>query len=265
MLSVFAWFGFELPKEELFPMIKRVGFEGVTFWWSGYPNQPDYRLQPELARKAGLHVENVHAPYYESSSLWEDSEEGEAFARILLNGIDECAAHEIPAMVMHPCRTDAPPASEIGFRRFAAIIERAEQRGVNVAIENLDAPTPIERAALLLERFDSPRFGLCFDSGHHNARTVVAPETDLLARFGHRLMALHLHDNDGTDDQHRLPFNGNIDWPFMMRRIKATGYLGNIHLEIRNDDCRTLPPEAFLAQAYQRAVRLSCCEAERAE
>jgi len=262
MINLFAWFGYNLPRAELFALIKQSGFDGVTLWWSEYgwsgeDARKDYKGQAEAARKAGLRVENVHAPFWEASTLWKEGEEGEAFAQTLLECIDDCGIYEIPAVVVHASRGDnLPPVSELGFRRFAALIERAEKLGVNIAVENLMKPEPIERASVLLERFGSLRLGFCFDSGHYNARTVVLPETDMLARFGHRLMALHLHDNDGTADQHRLPFDGTTDWPTTMAQIKAAGYHGPLHFEVEQKTYRDMPPEEFLMLAYERAKRL---------
>ena len=31
-------------------------------------------------------------------------------------------------------------------------------------------------------------------------------------KFKNRIFAVHLHDNDQSDDQHLLPFDGTIDW-----------------------------------------------------
>jgi len=40
-----------------------------------------------------------------------------------------------------------------------------------------------------------------------------------------------LHDNDGTGDQHRLPFDGTVDWPRLARLIAASPYRKPISLE----------------------------------
>lgn len=274
MISIFAWFGLEVPMRERFPMIRQAGFEGVTFWWEGagdfksdnMRNPLAYKEQPELAREAGLCVENIHAPFGKANTLWEDGAEGAFFLQTLLDCIDDCAAYGIPTMVVHPsCGKTIPPVSDIGLQRYAALIERAEQLNVNIAMENLMDAEPIARAAFLLDHFDSPRFGFCYDSGHRNVYVNSLPEAaalrenDLLSRFGHRLMALHLHDNDGTKDQHRLPFDETIDWPATLRRIKAAGYQGNLHLEVHHSlapGYEGLSAEAFLAAAYERARKL---------
>jgi sugar phosphate isomerase/epimerase len=100
---------------------------------------------------------------------------------------------------------------------------------VNVAFENLRR---LGYLKYILSHVDSPRAGFCYDSGHHNCRT---PNEDLLSQYGSRLMALHLHDNDGSDDQHRLPFDGTTDWSATMRRIAQSGYKGALALEATNN------------------------------
>jgi len=104
----------------------------------------------------------------------------------------------------------------------------------------------------ILERFDSPNLGMTYDSGHGN---VYPPGMTMLARFGHRLKALHLHDNDGTGDQHLLPFDGTVDWPALMKIVRDKGYRGATTLEL-GSAYKELTPEAFLARAYACAARL---------
>jgi sugar phosphate isomerase/epimerase len=155
---------------------------------------------------------------------------------------------------MHPLRgRNHPPPSRVGLERFNRIVCKAEQAGVNVAIENIFDREKINCAAWLLTEISSSHFGLCFDAGHYNLFAC-----DFLARFGHRLMSLHLHDNDTSGDQHRLPFDGTADWPALMHAIAATGYAGPTTLEVDADPqwYGDTGPEEFLALAYERAKQL---------
>jgi len=267
MISFHAdWFGYRLPVRKRYKMIRQAGFDAALLWYGDDFGKAFRRKKNYLhARKAGLVVENVHAPFDEVNHLWEDTPDGQRVFRGYLRCAEDCAGFGIPTMVMHPTRgRTPPPASELGLERFRQLSARAEELGVNIAMENLCQAHAIERTAWLLERIGSPRFGLCFDAGHFNAQAAKEPELDLLARFGHRLMALHLHDNAGPvlrgleDDQHRLPFDGTTDWPEMMRRIAKTGYRGPVALEVnaREPWYQGVPPEDFMAQAYERAKRL---------
>jgi len=188
--------------------------------------------------------------------FWEDTAAGQAFFERGMQWVNDCAAFEIPAMVIHASYgAEHPPASQLGLDRFKRIADRAERSGVNVAVENMCSAKGIAKATYVLEQIDAPRLGFCFDSGHHNARK--APEEDMLARFGHRLMSLHLHDNHGARDEHLLPFDGTTDWPTQMRAIAKTGYRGPTTLEVTlKAGYENVALEEFLVLAYERAILL---------
>jgi sugar phosphate isomerase/epimerase len=74
-----------------------------------------------------------------------------------------------------------------------------------IALENLRKPEYLD---FLFDNIKSDKLKFCYDSGHNNCFT---PEIDCLGKYGDKLIALHLHDNDGTCDQHLLPFNGTME------------------------------------------------------
>jgi len=267
MIALHAWFGYDLPLRERFRLIAEAGFDAVMLWWSEDPdfaNYPgkEYADQVKFAQQTGLFVENIHAPFWEMNHFWEDTAAGQAIFEYLLRSLDDCKSFQIPTMVLHASCGEAPPVSDIGLLRFARLIERAERNDVTIALENMRRASQIQQTDFLLGRFDAPRLGVCFDSGHYHIRLLRTAQADFLSRFGHRLMALHLHDNEGcvasenSVDQHRLPFDGTIDWPAQMRAVAATGYAGPTALEVVNLGYEALPPEEFLALAHERAVRL---------
>ena len=79
---------------------------------------------------------------------------------------------------------------------------------------------------------------------------------DMLSRFGNRLMALHLHDNNGVDDQHLLPYDGTTEWSVIMKKIAQADYKGAVSLEVVNLGYEDLSPEEFLHLAFERADKL---------
>ena len=105
----------------------------------------------------------------------------------------------------------------------------------------------------VLNKFTSNNVGYCYDSCHH---INYAPDEDLLGMYGNRLMAIHLHDNGGSHNQHQLPFDGNINWDTVMEKIACTGYRGATTLEPMNWDYSHLSICQFLKLAYERASRL---------
>ena len=49
--------------------------------------------------------------------------------------------------------------------------------------------------------------------------------------FKNKIFAVHLHDNDKSDDLHLLPFEGTIDWKELSNNLKKANYTGPITLE----------------------------------
>ncbi|WP_105616395.1 sugar phosphate isomerase/epimerase family protein [Vallitalea okinawensis] len=249
MITIYDWFGYELPIKERYQLIKKAGFDGVLLWWSEHFSRNDYRNGPQIVREAGLFIENIHTPIQYQNNLWLDNQDGEALADCYLQCVVDCAAFEIPTMVVHLPNEDNP-YNALGLDRIKRIAEKAEQLGVNVALENL---RNITNVSYVLDQVDSLRIGFCYDCCHHHNNN---PSDDLLSMYGSRLMALHLHDNGGNYAQHQLPFDGMIDWSTTMKKIAKTNYSGATALEPMNWDYKDLSAEKFLQEAFKRAKRL---------
>jgi sugar phosphate isomerase/epimerase len=81
----------------------------------------------------------------------------------------------------------------------------------------------------------------------------------LLDRYGDKLMALHLHDNDGSYDQHRIPSEGTINWDSIVRKIQSAGYKGSMSLEVTNEFSNLyskISAQEFLKIAHEKIVNL---------
>lgn len=250
MLTIYDWFGYDIPIETRYRLIKQAGFDGVLMWWSdNFGRGPNYKNGPDLARAAGLIIENIHTPIQIENDLWLDNQTGQDALARYLECIADCATCEIPTMVVH-LPHDSLPITPLGHARIRKIAEAAEHHGVNVALENLGN---LRNLAQALAQETSPRVGFCYDCGHHHANKMAG---DLLALYGSRMMALHLHDIGGEKAMHQLPFDGPIDWPHAMRAIDQAGYAGPTALEPMNWDYLDMTPEAFLAKACESAIRL---------
>lgn len=219
-------------------------------WWSDKFGRGDgYKDDAKLARKAGLYVENMHTPVHEQNFLSLDSLDGESVYHTYLQCVEDCHDNEISTMVIH-LPNDKYLLNNLGINRLENVVERAEKYNVNIAFENLGN---LANLATVLMKFESTNVGYCYDSCHH---VNYAPDVDLLDLYGSRLMALHLQDNGGTHNQHQLPFDGNIDWNNVMRKISETGYKGATTLEPMNWDYTSLYISEFLDLAYLRAKEI---------
>ncbi|MFO7636103.1 MAG: sugar phosphate isomerase/epimerase [Clostridia bacterium] len=255
--GIYYWFGYPLPGRERMRLIASAGFDCVSLWWGdeyAAENGPREAL-PGLARESGLLVENIHAPFSRTNLLWQDKAGWEDVLERSLQCVDACREHDIPVMVLHLTVGETPPPPNLlGVERIRRIVERAGEKGVTIALENLRKP---EYMGYVFERIDSDHLRFCYDSGHENC---FQGQKGLLRTYGDRLTCLHLHDNDGTADQHLLPGEGTIPWAQVTADLAWLGYGGSISLEVTNafsEVHRDMPAEDFLAEAFRRADALA--------
>ena len=248
MITIYDWFGYELPIKHRYREIKEAGFDGVLLWWSEFLGRKDYRNGPDIARQAGLFIENIHAPFQVQDHIGLDNLDGEASFDCYVQCVQDCAHFEIPAVVIH-LPDDDMPMNTLGLERIKRLAEKAEQLHVNVALENL---RNFNNLSFIISQVDSRRVGFCYDCCHHYRNY---PDVDLLSMYGQRLMAMHLHDYDGNAI-HRVPFDGLIDWSEAMKKIVETGYEGPTAIEAMNWDYKNMSAEDFLHRAFECANRL---------
>lgn len=127
----------------------------------------------------------------------------------------------------------------------------AKGLGVRIALENTDNWSLIEAA---LGAYPPDYLGLCYDAGHGN---IDGAGLVKLAATKDRLISIHLHDNDGTADQHRLPFSGTIDWPRLTALLSSSAYKKCISLEVTMGQEGIAGEEEFLARAFAAGSRLA--------
>lgn len=72
-----------------------------------------------------------------------------------------------------------------------------------------------------------------------------------------RLISVHLHDNNGRSDEHKLPFTGTIDWEKVVAILSASAYTKCISLESSMRNAGIADEGTFLAKAFDAGSRLS--------
>ena len=166
------------------------------------------------------------SPKYAPNELWLEGVDGEDFQNMLISCVEDCHTHSISTMVIHLTSfMENVEVTDVGLERIKKIVEVAEQKEIKLAFENL---TTLEHLDAVFEKFSSPYVGFCYDSGHENC---FAQGRDFLTKYGNKLVALHLHDNDGTCDQHLFPFSGTVNWKHIMDQINKLNYHGPLGFE----------------------------------
>ncbi len=205
---------------------------------------------------AGLKLLDLHGDEWGEAKHWHESAERRDKALALQSDrIRFTSGLGGDAVVIHP--PSAEPLDE-AIERYERSIEAMtpllRETGVRLAVENI--PTvgvnqPTLRACLA--DFPPELVGFCLDSGHAN----ITGELDWLQdHCFDRLIALHLHDNDGTGDQHRLPGQGTIDWARLSAAIRDAGYAKPVNFELSMTRSGYTDEQLFLNAAYDAAMRL---------
>ncbi len=210
------------PIECRIAAIAEVGFDAVCldFEKELATTETSWENQMRLAEKYCLPVENVHLTGEGMNAVWQEGDAGERVTDRLITELRDMASLGVKVGVAHVTWGYNRPAGdyEIGLRRYARAVEAAEKLGVILALEN---SVYADYVHYLLQNLHSPALGFCYDSGHENAFT---PAEDYLSRYGDILVAMHLHDNDGKNDNHFYPFhkNGTVDWEKKVKQLKQT-------------------------------------------
>jgi len=111
-----------------------------------------------------------------------------------------------------------------------SLMSDLEQHQVSLALENMFyIEENSELLDFLFEDIDDQRLGLCYDSGHGQ---ITGNGLILLECHLERLLALHIHDNDGRQDSHMLPGSACVDWNRTLELIAKSSYAGPLTLEV---------------------------------
>ena len=217
-----------------------------------------YRPVKAALQKNDVTIYQMHAPF----PLWvKPKEDQPAYdadkinAYVVMAFEKMCAVADYldcRAIVCHPVtRSTKEKEWETNLELFRSLLPGAKKYKVKICIENLfgsykgriieGACTEAEEACryvdFLNEEAGEEIFGFCLDIGH--ATLMKRNLYQYIKLLGHRLTCLHIHDNDGTDDLHMMPYtythtwgqNLVTDWEGFIKGLREIGYAGDLCFE----------------------------------
>jgi sugar phosphate isomerase/epimerase len=208
-------------------------------------------------RECGLAVTDLHGSAGKEKA-WGSPREYERLAGVELvaNRIRMAERLGADVIIMHLPDLKDPAMREITWdqlrRSLDALQPRARERGVRIAIENGPFPE-IDR---VLSLYGPDYLGLCYDCGHGN---LIPDGLDWLERLKGRLISVHLHDNDGTADQHNLPFwpGCTVNWERLARILATSAYTKWVSMESTMKRSGMTDEPAWLAQGFEVGTRVT--------
>ncbi len=190
-----------------------------------------------LFRQHGLAC-TIHLPFFDLHPGSPDSMELSA-ARATLEQAAHLATLYTPrAMIGHPAYNQkSPPLCREWVRRSTETWQRVQAyaKGTPLRLENTHELTP-EPIAALVENLSGhgQDVGICFDIGHWFSFGRGSSKNNLahwLDAFGKYIKHLHLHDNDGSNDQHLGLGSANIPLEAVFSGLEQRGVHATATLE----------------------------------
>ena len=267
--------------EEGFKILSESGFDVVDFYLGQYlacKDDMDEAYYEELcdeermmehysgvkaaSKKYGVEIDQCHAPA--PSYVPRKERETKIAQKIIRKSIEMCGYLECKHLVIHPVydgsarfptmTKEQEKAYNMAF--YGSLIPDLKKYNVICCLENMyaldwgtkkaymgccsDMNEAVWYVDTLNEMAGEKCFAFCLDIGH--AVLLGVDPCLAIEQLGHRLEALHIHDNDGMDDDHIAPYLGVVNWKRFIKGLRDIGYKGNLSFETVNS-CRAYPKE----------------------
>jgi len=191
----------------------------------------------ELCQSLGVKAWQMHfhAEHIENAHRW----------------MEYCQILEVPYLVFHTIGPrvnrslkEIKKTIELNVETFKEIVKFAEDLGVKVALENAGSLRQVSDLKEIINGAGSPFIGICLDTSHANMDGLDLEET--IYECGRLLWATHISDNDGTGDQHRIPYNASywgkpINWIKVARALRKINYQNLFMMEILGEGIQMVP------------------------
>ena len=201
-----------------------------------------YEIKNTL-KKCGVRVHQVHGPW--PVAVATEDERAVAFSKMTKAmvmakhmGAGYMAIH--PLMPYGVNSAEKPEeVYEINKSYYTSLASVAAALGVVICIENMPFPDfPLSSSAsvyALVKDIGSPNVKMCFDTGH--AHIMGEPFGEALRAIADEVRIIHVHDNDGVEDMHLNPYDGNADMSDLAEALFDIGYSGVFSLETKPMAC----------------------------
>ncbi|NMB95176.1 MAG: sugar phosphate isomerase/epimerase [Clostridiaceae bacterium] len=119
---------------------------------------------------------------------------------------------------------------------LSRLIEYIKDTDMYICLENIDGTAPCyDELSRIINAVGTSKLGICLDTGHANISGI--DQVEFIRKAGTQIKALHIADNEGTSDQHMMPYErGNIQWDRIVPALKEINYSGLFNLEIPGEN-----------------------------
>lgn len=214
------------------------------------PNLQLFDPWKNAAVKYGLDNYQAHAPF--PSILYNEPEYNNVILDMLQNIVRGCDYINCRNLIVHPFfhfydhTMDPQTEHDVNIECYSKLAPVAKEYGVNICLENMfsryrgklyasTCANPADACRYIDELnaiAGEKVFGFCLDTGH--LLLVSGDIKQAMITLGDRLLAFHVHDNDGRDDHHLAPYMGVLDWDRFIEGLAACGFDKTLSFETFN-------------------------------
>ena len=230
-------------------IIADAGFDAIDFsmdsaeYGSDVHSKEYYTELRKYAESKGVYFNQAHGP--DGSSFADEERNKKRFQEVIFT-IRHAALLGAENIIIHPCQHmdyykqgNAERLFEYNMEFYRKLIPYCEEYGIKVAIENMwQYPKMISHSTCsrpdefirYIDELSSEWIVGCLDIGH--SVLVREDPAEFIRKLGNkRLKCLHVHDVDGNDDLHTLPYFGITDWESVMSALAEIDYKGDFTYE----------------------------------
>lgn len=231
----------ELGLKKTIDIFSEAGFEGIDFnadmeeYYTDAHDKEFYTEIKKYANDRGIAFSQTHAPFV--TSFLEEEKSQKRFNEIV-KSMEHSSYLGADMIVVHSCGhndykkdNNYDMMLQYNYDFYKKLIPYAEKYNLKIAIENIatyitEAP---EALLQLVNALNNDVITICCDVGHFNIRGYNPAEA--IRTLGKHIGCTHIHDNDGEQDLHILPYSGAIDWESVMKALADVDYKGNLSYE----------------------------------
>ena len=257
--------------DEMLDIVSKAGFDALDFTFCTEDGKPYVSEELDSAKRIetfkefkkkandkGILFNQIHAP--SPTTLADEFASAKRFDE-MIRAIENASLLGAEIMVAHPCAHIPYEVSDnkeklfhINMEVFGKLMPYCKDFGVKIAIENAyrhmnrkyarithSACADPDEMVRYINEMNSEYFIGCLDTGH--AMLVDEDPAEFIRTVGKdKLRALHVHDVDGFDDIHTLPYVGIGDWEKITDALRDIGYEGDLTFETNSFICN-MPKE----------------------
>lgn len=198
----------------------------------------------------------VHAPFQDLPLVSTNKYVEQEAIRQIIWSIRAAAELNLEIVTVHASSPIRMPKEEVLARavnNLRVLGDEAQKLGVRIGLENVIYPTDPDEYVELLDAVDHPAIGATLDIGHimfwlrRDGITRLEGPTgaafyntcleQMIDRLGKRIIHLHIHDVRLPDVRdHRAVGRGIIDFPMLIRKLRALDFNGMLEFELEEPD-----------------------------